>query len=323
MSVQLKDIAYGRVSAPDLDVMQSFLQDFGMQVAARTPQALYLRGHGPAHHIHVVHQGAPGVCALAFEAATEADLERASQLPGASTIQPLNEPGGGRCVVLNEPNGLRIEVVCGRQTLPSLAMQSHAMNTAQAPRQRPSSMTVMPPRPAQVVRIGHGVLFTPLVKQTAQWFCDTFGMLQSDVVYEGTPDDAVGIFLRMGHGPELVDHHTVFIAYAPHAGVHHLSFEVVDIDDLLRGKEYLAKCNHQHLWGISRHVQGGQISDYWVDPAGLMLEHWTDSDRLNEDEPPRFLTREQSRSFWGPPASTAFRAHRLSPIAPFPTHGGQ
>ena len=323
MSIQLKDIAYGRVSAPDLDVMQGFLQDFGMQVSARTPDALYLRGHGPAHHIHVVHRGAPGVRSLAFDAATQQDLERAAQLPGASPITPLQDPGGGQCVLLSEPNGLCIEVVYGRQTLEPLPVQTHAMNTAQTPRQRPSGMTVMPPRPAQVVRFGHGVIFTPQVKQTAQWFQDTFGMLQSDLLYDGSQDNVVGIFLRMAHGSTLVDHHTMFVAYAAEPGIHHLSFEVADIDDLLRGKEYLAQRQYQHLWGISRHVQGGQISDYWVDPSGVMLEHWTDSDRLDENEPPRLLTREQSRSFWGPQAGTAFRSHRLSPIAANPAQGGR
>ena len=43
-AANILDIEYVRLRAPDLDVMQTFLIDFGMQVAARTPQRLYMRG---------------------------------------------------------------------------------------------------------------------------------------------------------------------------------------------------------------------------------------------------------------------------------------
>lgn len=317
MGIQLADIAYGRVSAPDLDAAQGFLEDFGMRPVFRSSDALYLRGHGPAHHIHVVQKGAPGLVSLAFEAASAQELAKAALLPGAGPIESMREPGAGRRVLLRGPHGLSIEVVHGMEPVPPLPLETHAMNTALQPRRRPSGMTWMPPRPANVWRIGHGVVFSPDVAATAQWFMDSFGMLRSDVVQDGGSGDALGIFLRLDRGAELVDHHTVFIAHAPQPGLHHLSYEVADIDDLLRGKEHLARRGHRHLWGISRHVQGGQISDYWVDPAGVMMEHWTDSDRLDAAEPFRSLTREQSRSFWGPAATEAFRAHPLVPIAPW------
>lgn len=322
MSVQLSDIAFGRVCAPDLYVMEAFLTDFGMHVSDRTNDALYMRGSGSSHHLHVVHRGSAGVRALAFEAASSDDLLRAAQLPGASAVVALDEPAGGRCVRLKEPNGLCIEVVYGRSRVLELPMKLHAMNNGKNPRVRLGGMTDMSPRPAQVMRIGHGVLFTPHVKETARWFEDTFGMLKSDVVYEGSRDNVLGIFLRLNHGERHVDHHVVFIAYASSPGLHHLSFEVADIDDLLAGKEFLATRAYDHLWGISRHVQGGQVSDYWVDPAGVMMEHWTDTDRIDAREPLRFLTREQSRSFWGPPATPEFRAHRLTPFACEPSIEG-
>ena len=55
--VKVSDIAYGRLRAPDLDVMEEFLTRFGMRRAERTNTALYMRGTDPSHHIHVTEKG--------------------------------------------------------------------------------------------------------------------------------------------------------------------------------------------------------------------------------------------------------------------------
>ena len=38
--IAIQDIAYVRYGAPDLDLMQAFLEDFGLHVASRTGDAL-------------------------------------------------------------------------------------------------------------------------------------------------------------------------------------------------------------------------------------------------------------------------------------------
>ena len=42
--IKVLDIAYARFSAPDLDAMEKFVNDFGLQVTARQPDALYALG---------------------------------------------------------------------------------------------------------------------------------------------------------------------------------------------------------------------------------------------------------------------------------------
>lgn len=46
-------IAYVRYQAPDLDVMEKFLVDFGLTRSERTASALYMRGTGDGHHVHI------------------------------------------------------------------------------------------------------------------------------------------------------------------------------------------------------------------------------------------------------------------------------
>src|SRR5436190_24109565 len=103
--IKVTDFAYGRLRTPDLDVMEEFLTHFGMIRAARTPTALYMRGTDPAHHLHVTEKGDPAFVGLAYDAASEDDLHRLAKAPGASDLESIDEPGGGRRVRLREPNG--------------------------------------------------------------------------------------------------------------------------------------------------------------------------------------------------------------------------
>ncbi len=84
--VKVTDIAYGRLRAPDLDVMEEFLTRFGMQRAERTDNALYMRGTDPAHHIHITEKSDPKFVGLAYYAESEDDLKRLAKAPGASAV---------------------------------------------------------------------------------------------------------------------------------------------------------------------------------------------------------------------------------------------
>jgi hypothetical protein len=82
-----------------------------------------------------------------------------------------------------------------------------------------------------------------------------------------------------------VDHHTLLTVPAEAAGLGHIAFEMESADDIFVGHEHLEAKGHRHSWGIGRHVLGSQIFDYWFDPFGFRLEHWTDGDLFNQDTP--------------------------------------
>ena len=89
--IKVKDLAYGRLRAPDLDAMEEFLTHFGMLRAERTPHALYMRGTDAPHHIHVTEKGDPGFVGFAYHAASEEDLHRLAKVPGASAVESVDE----------------------------------------------------------------------------------------------------------------------------------------------------------------------------------------------------------------------------------------
>ena len=304
--IKAKDMAYGRLRSPDLDAMEEFLTRFGMTRAARTPTALYMRGTDPEHHIHVTEKGDPKFVGFAYYAESEDDLARVARAPGASGIETIDEPGGGKRVRLTEPNGYQVEVVHGIATLAPIALKPRQkLNSGEDPLARAGELMRLPKGPSQVKRIGHGVLNTPKFRETVAWFRETLGFICSDDVYAGDKSNLIGSFNRLDRGDDFVDHHVFFCLVHEKTGLNHLSFEVQDIDDVAMGHGYLKSIGkYEHMWGLGRPLLGSQVYDYWADPWGRVHEHWADSDRLNVKNGSHLLPAEEalvSQCGEGPP----------------------
>ncbi len=137
--IKVTDIAYGRLRSPDLDQAETFLTDFGLVRTARTATALYMRGTDADHHIHVTELGPPAFLGFAYYAASEADLTAVSKVPGASAVEAIDEPGGGKRVRLRDPHGITIEVVHGIEQLEPL--QGRTARPQLRPRKVPAPRT--------------------------------------------------------------------------------------------------------------------------------------------------------------------------------------
>jgi hypothetical protein len=77
------------------------------------------------------------------------------------------------------------------------------------------------------------------------------------------------------------------------AGLNHVSFEMLNIDDVFMGHELLKRkskeCGYELEWGVGRHYQGSQIFDYWRSPFKQVHEHQTDGDYLDNTIPPQIV----------------------------------
>jgi catechol 2,3-dioxygenase-like lactoylglutathione lyase family enzyme len=310
-TIKVRDLAFGRLRAPDLDAEEEFLTAFGMMRVERTPQALYMRGTDPHHHIHVTEKGDPAFVGIAWQAGSEDDLAAVAKLPGASGIEHIDEPGGGLRVRLQEPNGYTIEVVHGIAAAAPLAAPRQPVNTGAAPLNRAGEVMRIEQGPARVKRIGHAVMGTPRNQETVRWFRDTLGLICSDDVYAGAQDNIIGQFSRLDCGDDFVDHHAFFCMKNERVGLNHFSFEVQDIDDVFMGHEHLARAGkYEHMWGIGRHLLGSQVYDYWADPWRRVHEHWADTDRLNAANGGNLVSAEEGlRSQWGTRPPEKFIGH--------------
>jgi catechol 2,3-dioxygenase-like lactoylglutathione lyase family enzyme len=175
------------------------------------------------------------------------------------------------------------------------------LNDAEQKR-RVGSPLRMPGGPSQVMRLGHCVLNVTDFRKSEAWYKARFGLVTSDEI-ELAPDMPLGAFLRCDRGPIHVDHHTLFLVGTGKPGFNHAAFEVANMDDLMVGHEYLEKAGRQHEWGVGRHLLGSQIFDYWRDPWGHTVEHWTDGDLFNNETPPNKANLDALiANQWGPSA---------------------
>ena len=304
---------YGRLQSPNLDQAEEFLTNFGMVRAERTPTRLYMRGTDAEPHIHITELGSAKPVAFGYYARSEDDLKTLAKLPGASGIENVDEPGGGKRVRLTDPNGFGIEVLHGQAKAPPLPMSEYKVNWAEDKYRRRELMR-LPQGPAPVKCAAHGVIATPEFKKSLQWYRETLGFISSDDIYGGSKDNIFASFNRLNNGPEYVDHHVFFILTGPRAGLNHLSYESRDIDSIFIGHNVLKAKGYKHMWGIGRHVLGSQVFDYWQDPWGRVHEHWADSDVLNETSGSNLLTPEEGLyNQWGPDIPQEFLEH----ITPF------
>jgi len=273
--IKVEDIAHVRFRAPDLAEMARFLEDFGL-VPEPAGGVLYARGAGPAPFLHVTEPGEAGFAGVGLRAASVGDLEILARAEGAE-VRPLAAPGGGQVVTLTDPDGHVVEVVAGQAAAPELTLPARPPwnSAAGRPRQRKTKRTG---QGAHVVRLGHCVLNVSNFRASERWWKDRFGFITSDEIAL-SPDVSVGAFLRCDRGETPTDHHTLFLVQSPKGpGFNHAAFEVADLDDLMAGHDRLKAAGRTPEWGVGRHILGSQVFDYWRDPWGHTLEHWTDGD---------------------------------------------
>ncbi len=300
--IKIRDVAYVRLRAPDLDKMEEFLTDFGMVPSARTENALYMRGTDQAHHIHITERGDPKFVGIGFYAASEDDLVTLSQADGSSTVHDIEEPGGGKRVQLTDPDGNLVEVIYGIETAAEMPVSQAQTPNFGTGRNRFGEFVRNEKGPAQVKRLGHVLLVTPQLPALTDFYRGHLGLLPSDEVYDGDKSNLVATFNRVDRGDEYVDHHTLVpVAHPEKAGLQHAAFEVENIDAEMLGHEHLRAKGYRHSWGIGRHFMGSQIFDYWYDPYGFMVEHFIDGDMLNAEAEPGLGSLDTALGVqWGP-----------------------
>ncbi len=312
--IRVVDLAWLEFEKPDLVRTEAFARAFGFQTAQHGPDELQLRGTRGGGPCVIVRRGQrTRFTGVAFRACDEADVLRLAGKSNAPA-RPLPETIGGLSVDLVDPSGTSVRVVAGVHQLPELPGQRpHLFNFgADAPR---TNSGQRPPRvPARIERLGHLVLQSTKYLEALNWYLDNLGMIVSDFLYfpgQRERGPTMG-FIRCDRGSIPSDHHTLAMALGPVNRYVHSAYQVSDLDALAAGGEYLRERGYRRSWGIGRHIQGSQIFDYWRDPDGFLVEHFTDGDLFDNTLPPGWAPFTASGlAQWGPPATKDFLATDL------------
>jgi catechol 2,3-dioxygenase-like lactoylglutathione lyase family enzyme len=250
--------------------------------------------------VHKTALGDPGFAALGLQADSVEDLERLAVAEGVA-VEDNPAPGGGKIVRLTDPDGRAVEIVAGQTLAETLPLDAEAQRNSSHAKPRQRSTVRLTDGPANVVRLGHAVLEVRDFRTSEDWYKARFGFITSDEI-EMAPGMSLGAFMRCDRGDTPTDHHTLFLLQSPNGpGFNHAAFEVAGFDDLMRGHTHLKRSKRQSAWGVGRHILGSQIFDYWKDPWGHEVEHWTDGDVFTAADGSNKATLQDLLSVqWGP-----------------------
>lgn len=306
-TVRATALTYLIFERPDLDLAARFLTDFGLRVADRQPDLLFMRGAGSAPFCYVVLRGSKArFLGLAFSVATLEDLDRLAAYGDASSVEDVAWPGGGKRVRMTDPAGFRVDAIWGQSTAEVLPHRAAIKMNSPDDIVRADSTQRPPPTPPEITKLGHVLLEVPNYQDVCAWYTGRLGLIPSDVCVlpDGSPAAA---FFRLDLGDKPADHHTLALTIHFMAGYGHSAFEVVDADAVGMGQRILQKKKWRHAWGMGRHILGSQIFDYWEDPWGDKHEHYCDGDVFTAALPTEVhAVSREAMAQWGPPMPKRF-----------------
>ena len=263
------------LSVPDLEVGRAFYEAYGLE-ARVSGEHLAFRCKGRAQDQVRLMPGNPKRLSYVAFGTDAAGLEQVRNNLQKHKIQledaPFNIDTKG--LWFRDPSNDWVHV-CEAVEQPSAPTSIPEVNTPGRYRRigkRACDLTSSS-RTATPLRLGHLIKFDLDVDKSVQFYTDVLGMKVSDQA------EGILAFLRFGCGG---DHHALGLGKSSHTGLHHLSFEVMDIDEIEIGAQNLIAKGYTDAYGLGRHVGGSNYFHYIRDPWNSLVEYFWDIDLIPE-----------------------------------------
>jgi catechol 2,3-dioxygenase-like lactoylglutathione lyase family enzyme len=234
------------IAVPDVILAERFYTTaWGLEVAARQDDKVYLRATGRDPHVLVLHpSAAAAVLSITFRTSSLEDLPRltaAVSEAGGSLVREIalvEEPGGGTAVTVETPEGYVLRFIHGD------AVNAEGECRKDFP-----------------FRLSHVNLNCADIAATRRFFEEALG-------FKLTDRSKAMAFLRCNQ-----DHHTVVLADSGVNGLNHIAFMMPDLESVMRGAGRMIDHGYPIGWGVGRHGPGNNIFAYFLDPFGIVIEY--------------------------------------------------
>jgi catechol 2,3-dioxygenase-like lactoylglutathione lyase family enzyme len=120
-------------------------------------------------------------------------------------------------------------------------------------------------------KISHIVLHSPKHKEAADFFVNVLGFKVSDWL-----GDFMG-FLRCNEW-----HHRLAVLPGPPC-LNHVAYDVLGVDDMMRGISRLKAQGTDIQWGPGRHTAGNNTFSYFVSPNGFTVEYTSELEQVDDE----------------------------------------
>ncbi|MDP3546165.1 VOC family protein [Phreatobacter sp. HK31-P] len=270
-------------------VVREATEILGLRVTHRDDHQTWLSSNGRSAELVLVHAGDNSAHTIGLEALT-VDAVRAAEarIEGAGCTILSRQPSlpcMAAGVTFATPEGLRFEIhtpirdeIYGRR-YPTTGVGANRMD----------HINLISPDPGatrrQLEAIGGLRLSERLVNDSLSW------------MYGGNRQ-----------------HHILGLVKGK-VGLHHVSFEFLDVSQFVRLGDTLDRFDKQLLWGPGRHRPGDNLYSYFVDPSGAMIECSSGMALVADDASftPNVITNLErpgnvrAMNVWGTPAPLEWR----------------
>ena len=254
---RVTEIRYVGYGVPDLEAERTFYRDkWGLREVGERDGMVYFAAEG-SDELYVVRlRPSPekriDVIGLAADSRADVD-ELFAQVQGAGArivFEPkaLTGFGGGYGFRFFNPDGLPFEI------------------SAEVQRGQARELKRWEGIPQ---KISHIVMHSPDHKAAVQFFTDVLGFKVSDWLGDFMA------FLRCNEW-----HHRVAFLPGPPC-FNHIAYDMLSVDDMMRGASRLRKQDVDIKWGPGRHTAGNNAFSYFVTPNGFAVEYTAELEKVD------------------------------------------
>lgn len=254
---RVTEIRYVGYGVKDFEAERAFYaNDWGLVEVAQENGAAWFKTHGhDEHHVVRLHDSGTNcieVIALAADRREDVDnLHARVAEAGCKVIfapTDLTAPGGGYGFRFFSPDGLPFEI---------------SADVARSTKRAMERWEGMP------VKISHIVLHSPDLPRMVAFFTDVLGFRVSDWLGDFM------CFLRCNSA-----HHRIALLPGPPC-LNHVAYDMLTVDDMMRGASRLRKAGTDLRWGPGRHTAGDNTFSYFCTPNGFAVEYTAELEEVD------------------------------------------
>ncbi|MEP1605707.1 MAG: VOC family protein, partial [Marinomonas sp.] len=191
---------------------------------------------------------------MALAADTREDVDALRDKVGAADCKIIHEPreldgpAGGYGFRFFSPDGLPFEI---------------SSDVARGDQREMTRWEGLP------LKISHIVLHSPDHQAAVKFFTDVLGFKVSDWLGDFM------CFLRCNNA-----HHRIALLPGPPC-LNHVAYDMLSLDDMMRGASRLQKRDCDIRWGPGRHTAGNNTFTYFCTPAGFAVEYTSELEEVD------------------------------------------